>query len=104
MKRRSKKASPRTLANRSYKMKIYALCKRVQNGDKDAEAELALELEKNTLAKWAVKHWKKVQKSKKKKMIGSSPVPTLAKPKKAPLYGNAFKPFQGGAPGLGKKS
>jgi hypothetical protein len=58
----------RTIANRKYKQKIYALCRRVQKGDKIAEEKLNRELETNSLAQWAVKHWIKVQNSRAKKM------------------------------------
>lgn len=106
--RKSQKHGPRVLANRDYKQKIYALCERTKNGDKGADLELAAELNNNTLAIWAVKHWNKLQKSsgRKKqgpKKAGKGLLPTLATAK-TPLYGNAYKPYQGGAPGLGKKS
>ena len=102
-KKKEQRPNPRRFANRIYKQNIYALCKKVKQGDKIAEQELASELENNRLATWAVKHWNKVQKSKGRKNAGKNPVPTLAKARK-PTYGNAFKPYQGGAFGLGKKS
>lgn len=50
--------------NRRYKKKIYSLCKRVSNGDKRAESELADELEKSSTAVWATKHWLKLHRKK----------------------------------------
>ena len=50
-----------TRQNREYKQKIYALCKRASIGDPLAIINLDSELEKNTLAIWAVKHWMKIK-------------------------------------------
>ena len=98
----------RAIANRKYKQKIYELCRRVHEGDKIAEAKLNKELKTNSLAQWAVKHWIKVQNSRAKKMgIGPNKdgLPTSrAKGRKQLKRGNAYKPYQGGIPGLGKKS
>lgn len=69
----------------------------MQKGDKNAESELAKELNENPLAAWAVKHWSRVQKGK------GAPSPKISTSNNR-AYGNAFKPYQGGAPGLGKKS
>ena len=101
-----RKDSPPALANRLYKQKIYPLCEKANKGDKSAELELASELEKNTVAAWAVKHWNKLQKGKARRnaaRTGGNPVPKLATAKK-PTYGNAYRPYQGGAFGSGKKS
>ena len=54
--------------NRAYKKKVYELCRKAASGDEQAHAELTKEAEKNTVARWAIKHWKKVnQKSASKK-------------------------------------
>ena len=46
--------------NRACKKKVYALCKKAANGDKQAHIELNKEAEKNSTARWAIKHWKKI--------------------------------------------
>ena len=55
----------RSAANRGYKQDIYALCEKVARGDKEAEHQLAMDLEKHTLARWAVKHWKQLKQNPK---------------------------------------
>lgn len=100
--------NPTAIANRKYKEKIYAMCRRVERGDETAEKMLNKELESNTIAQWAVKHWMKLRASRLKK-VGMGPnkdgLPvSRAKGRKQPKRGNAFKPYQGGIPGLGKKA
>ena len=100
--------NPTAIANRKYKQKIYAMCRRVHRGDKTAEILLNKELESNALAQWAVKHWMKLRASRLKK-LGMGPnkdgLPgSRAKGRKQPKRGNPFKPYQGGIPGLGKKA
>jgi len=85
---------------RRYKKRIYALCQKVANGGKQAELELAKELEKNSVAVWAVKHWLKLH-QKKPAVLGSAA--SKIKARRLPAYGNAFKPYSGGLPGLGKR-
>lgn len=104
---RSGGPGPRAVANRKYKKKIYALCDQVRKGNKAAERKLEKEIKLNTLAQWAIKHWVRLQNSRARK-VGMSPSkdglpPSRAKGRKQPKYGNPFKPYQGGAPGLGKK-
>ncbi|MET0105532.1 MAG: hypothetical protein ABW072_10365 [Sedimenticola sp.] len=103
MERKPRNRNSRSPTNRDYKKKIYALCEKVKYGDDNAERELSEELDKNTLATWAVKHWNKVQKSKGRNKSFKDSMKKRTKVKKQ-NYGNAFKPYQGGAPGLGKKS
>lgn len=100
--------SQTSIKNHRYKQKIYALCRRIQKGDKAAEESLNIELKTNMLAYWAVKHWLKLQNHKTKK-TGEEPCkdglpPSRAKGMKQTRRGNAFKPYQGGIPSLGKKS
>ena len=96
----------RRKANREYKQRIYRLCRHAAGGDKVAQVELERELRSNRLAQWAVKHWRELKDSKARRldMHGPSPIPSLARTKSSLVYGNAFRPYQGGAPGLGKKS
>jgi hypothetical protein len=98
--------NPRAIANREYKQEIYALCLRIQNGDITAEKILEKELKTKRLARWAVKHWIKLQKSRLKTKwgINKDGLPaSRAKGRKKLKYGNAYKLYQGGIPGLGKK-
>jgi len=101
---RETSVSPQTQRNRAYKQKIYKLCSAVVKGNRVAEIELEEELDKNSQAHWAVKHWLKVhhRKSLIKSASWLSSDPKI-RTKKKPRYGNAFKPFQGGALELGKK-
>ena len=50
--------------NKRYKEWIYELCERVNRRDPVAERTLEEELQKRSLAKWAVKHWLKVRKQR----------------------------------------
>ena len=86
--------------NKTYKHLIYALCSKVAKGDKAAEQELKEQMDKNSIAVWAVKHWMK----QKSKTQGAATSPGRIKAKRSKGYGNAFKPYQGGSPGLGKNS
>lgn len=98
--RRNRSQKPSENPNRRYKKKIYSLCKRVSKGDKQAESELASELGKSSTAVWAVKHWLKLHR-KKPAVLGSAA--NKIKARGLPTYGNAFKPYSGGLPGLGKR-
>lgn len=46
MNNKRERDTPRTIANRLYKQKIYSLCEKAKKGDKSAELELASELKK----------------------------------------------------------
>ncbi|SHH05849.1 hypothetical protein SAMN05216361_3621 [Marisediminitalea aggregata] len=98
--------SQTSIANHSYKQKIYTLCRRIQKGDKAAEESLNIELKTNLLAYWSVKHWLKLQSHKNKKTRKTSSKDGLplsrAKGMNHKRRGNAFKPYQEGIPGLGK--
>lgn len=98
------RSNPTTNSNRRYKQKIYSLCQRVRKGDKEAEFELSIELNKSTNARWAVKHWLKIDKRRKGLQLGKRVKSLKRKHSNTPIYGNAFKPYQGGAFGLGKRS
>ncbi len=87
--------------NKNYKRKIRALIAKVEKGDKSAERELSHELDKSSTARWVLNHMLKLKGENSKKNRGSS---SKIKARKNPKYGNAYKPYQGGAPGLGKKS
>jgi hypothetical protein len=90
--------------SKDYKLKIYKLCSAAKNGNKLAEAKLKEELEKSSQARWALEHWLKTHRrrlrQKSKNTLSSD---DKIKGKKKPNYGNAFKPYSGGAFELGKK-
>lgn len=96
-----RKVSFKKNTSKGYKQKIYALCRRVRQGDEAAAQELQREIEKSSLALWAVKHWLKISKRRPpaKKDAGK-----IKKKRTSSIYFSAFKPLQGGAPGLGKRS
>ena len=100
--KKSRNNNPTTIANRKYKQYIYELCRKVQSGDNQAELELKAELDKNSNATWAVKHFIKVSK-RKKNYLGHKKLKKRRKREK-PLYGNFYKLYQGGSPGLGKRA
>ena len=88
-----------------YKKRIYKLCSAIRQGNKSAESALEKELSNNDTAEWAAKHWIKM-KSRKPKLSSSLLLSSSSKiraKKKRHHYGNAFKPYQGGAFELGKK-
>lgn len=87
--------------NKLFKNRVYRLCGKVEKGDKKAEAELGELLLKSTTAVWAVEHWLKRSSS-----TSGTRVAALSKIRRARdrEYGNAFKSYQGGSPGLGKQS
>lgn len=87
--------------NKLFKNRVYRLCAKVEKGDKKAEAELEELLTKSTTAVWAVEHWLKRSKS-----TSGTRLATLSKIRRPRDrgYGNAFKSYQGGSPGLGKHS
>lgn len=86
--------------NKAYKNWIYSLCSKIAKGDNVAEQKLEEQMAKNTTAVWAVKHWMKRRSQNGDELVSSSKIKT----KRSIIYGNAFKPYQGGSPGLGKNS
>lgn len=96
----AKKKKSKKNANKAYKNKIYRLCAKVEKGDKNAEKLLQEQLAKSTTAAWAVEHWLKRKKNTTDPLSSSAKIKT----KRSMTYGNAFKPYQGGLPGLSKNS
>ncbi len=83
---------------KAYKAKIIRLAKEVQSRSAKAEKELKYHLSKPNTKK-IIEQFLKKQRQRKihsayKGKVGS----------KRPVFGNAFKPYQGGIPGLGKRS
>jgi hypothetical protein len=82
-----------------YSQKIGHLAYKTSRGDIAAEAKLEKELKNNPAAK---KILEKILKT------GSLDIYTPKNKRrtksKSPIFGSAFKPFSGGAPGLGRKS
>lgn len=99
-KRQDTKPQKKRNPNREYKRKIKSLVKRAENGDVRAETELRKELDKNNTARWVLKHMIKIKKSRRAKLGDASPA---IRSKGSIQKGNAFKPYQGGIPSLGKK-
>jgi hypothetical protein len=87
--------------NRQYKRKIRSLIVRTSKGDPRAEEDLAAELGRSSAARWVLKRMVARRARSIRKVDEAS---GLIRARKLPTHGSAYKPYQGGLPGLGKRS
>ncbi|WP_337880306.1 hypothetical protein [Rheinheimera sp.] len=88
-------------SRRLYKIKIGHLAYKTSRGDVVAEAKLEQELKNNPVAKQILE---KIIRTNTLNKYGSNSQQTKIKSIGMPNYGNAFRLYSGGSPGLGKKS
>ncbi|MEX1214388.1 hypothetical protein [Saccharospirillum sp.] len=92
---------------KAYRKRIRRLCYRVLNGDLIAEKNLDVEQSNPDARKIISQVIKSAKKAKLKAKVEAKKVGIPAanvKSKNKLGYGNAYKPFQGGSPGIGKNS
>lgn len=88
---------------KAYKASIKKLAMQVISGSAEAERILRAELE-NPAARQVLENLTEKRK-RKNKLLARKGLARRGKFRTArPIYGNAFRPYQGGSPGLGKKS
>lgn len=86
--------------SKKYKKLIYSLCRRASRGSISSLNRLQIEIDTNSLAMWAVKHWKRINEQKSKNLKGPRVKGSLTKLATG-NYGG--RPYQGGSPGLGRR-